>query len=69
MAYAATLLRSRNIGPFLDPRAMRVLVGPSAHGGGWAVATMDVSGAFYNLEAVVCPQRLHDGFVNPSNLD
>jgi hypothetical protein len=30
---------------------------------------MDISGAFYNLEAVVCPLRLHDGFVNPNDLD
>jgi hypothetical protein len=57
------------ISQFLDPQALRVLVGPSAHGGGWAVATMDISGAFYNLEAVVCPLHLHDGFLNPNNLD
>jgi hypothetical protein len=45
-----------------DPRALRVLVGPSSHHGGWALATMDIRETCYNLGGMVGLALPHHGF-------
>jgi hypothetical protein len=50
-----------------DPWALRVLVGPSSHGGGWALATMDIRGTHYNLGDAVGLAPPRHGFERANN--